>query len=259
VPEEVRQSLGESLAAIWESAFNVARREATEVAEVRNAALLERVESLTRDNERLRAELDAISHAESERAAQLERAQTEEARLTGDVTALSGQLLQLRDERDSMQTALSEAQNAFNIQVQELSGALRVAQDAREADSKRTLLEIDLARTETKKLQKRLDEALERTSSVEAMLGQRTQSLLESQRALTEVSGQLARLAAQQPASAGVLGDQESELPEPVQESDGPTRSSRRAKTSKSKTAVARKAGAPTRRKPSPNRKTRST
>lgn len=258
VPEEVRQSLGDSLAAIWESAFHVARREATELAEVRNAALLGQVESLTRENERLRAELAVSASAESERAAQLELAHTEEGRLTGEVAALSTTLTQLRDERDSAHRALAEAQVAFNAQIQELSRALGVAQDAREADSRRALREIDLARTETRKLQKRLDEALERTASVEGALGQRTQSLAESQRALTELSSQLARLAAQQPVRPGVAKDR-GEVPETAEEPAGLVRSTRRAKTSVHKTAAPpTSAGAPAKRKSSSNRKTRS-
>jgi predicted nucleic acid-binding Zn-ribbon protein len=259
VPDEVRQSLGDSLAAIWESAFHVARREATELAEVRNAALLEKVEGLARENERLRAELAAHSNAETERAAQLEAAQGEKARLTEEVAALSATLTRMADERDSAQEALAGAQRTFNARIEDLLRTIGVAQEAREADSKRALLEVDLARTETRKLQKRLDDALERTAAVETVLGQRTQSLGESQRALTELGSQLARLAAQQPVTPAVARKHGGDSPEAVTEPGRSVRPARQAKMPAQKTAAAPEpAAVAAKRRSSSKRKARS-
>jgi hypothetical protein len=202
IPDEARQTLGDSLAAIWESAFDVARREATSIAEVRNAALEEKVAELTQENGRLREQLGNLGDAERALATQLEASQAQEARLCQDAAARSAEITRLERERDSLQQTLVASQK----NIDELSQAIGAAQEARKADNKRALLEIDLARTDAKKLQKRLDEALDRTTAVESVLGQRTQSLAESQRALTELSTQLARLAAQQ--SAGVAEGQ---------------------------------------------------
>ena len=216
VPTSTQQHLLRLVEGLWADAFIVARREAGDVADARNAHLKEALTQAQREHrqqaEQLTQALADLQQAQGfERRYHELRAQAEQALAARDQEIARHTAMQqsLQDELVAQRERMRELEAQVAEQTETLRSALAQAESAYAGLRQRALQDVEAARQETKEVKRDLQQRQADLSRCQAQLQTTARELTEArsevhgcQTRLASVLGELNRLKRRGPISS---------------------------------------------------------